>query len=314
MSQIKPAHLIISLAMAIALGGCGDKNDKAVFSPESGHLSGWKTAHNTPEAGVESCVECHGVNYDGGVSKVSCMSSSAVSGISCHTTNPVGTTTKCVSCHGGLPSGPFGSAAPNRKLAHTKHLALTGITCATCHQNAGSGTAGHARATSTGSLSRATVALTTYSAAHTASTGSFGFSATDSTCSQISCHGGKVTPAWTSTINLVASDNTICYQCHAAGYEQFNGFDSGTYSGTSPVTNLHTSHVTRGSSCTDCHNIGALNDYQKHFSGITTKRVIAPANTIGGSPTQIGSYTVSTKTCNNVACHDANIKTTKWLQ
>ena len=318
MSQIKPAHLIISLAMALALGGCGDKNDKAVFSPESGHPSDWVLTHKTSaKADLESCTECHSTGSDTSLSKsrVSCTMSSTA-GFSCHATNPVASTTECVSCHGVGTSGPFGTTAPNRKFAHTKHMALIGITCSVCHQNAGSGTAGHARITTTGSISRATVALSTYSAAHTTSTGSFGFNATDGTCSQISCHGGQSTPAWaTGKIIIAANNNSVCALCHQSGSTQYNSYNSGTFSGTSPSTNLHTSHLARGSYCTDCHNIGALTDYQKHFSGITTKALTTPGNTVGGLPTQIiGGYTVSTKTCNNVACHDANIKTTKWLQ
>lgn len=312
MSQIKLSHLLITAFLALVLGGCGDKNSKAVYSPESKHTPDWVLTHKiSARVDVESCTECHGSDYSGGIANVSCMSQTGPSGFTCHASNPAVNMTGCVSCHGGLPSGPFGTAAPNRKSAHTKHTALTA--CVTCHENAGSGTAGHAKATTAGGLSKATVALTTYSAAHNSTTGSFGYN-TNGTCSQISCHGGKVTPAWTGTISIVAKDNSVCYMCHQSGYTQYNSFNSGTYSGTDPVTPLHTSHLNRGAFCTDCHNIGALTDYQKHFAGIAGKRLTIPGNTIGGSPTKISSYTVSTKTCNTVECHDSNISTIKWVQ
>jgi len=65
--------MIISMAVALALAGCGDRNDKAVFGPESGHLPDWTAVHKTSaKADLESCVECHGANLDGGISSVSC--------------------------------------------------------------------------------------------------------------------------------------------------------------------------------------------------------------------------------------------------
>lgn len=73
MSQIKPSHLFVTLTMALVLGGCGDKNDKAVFSPDSGHPSGWALTHKTSaKADLETCVDCHGESLNGGISNISC--------------------------------------------------------------------------------------------------------------------------------------------------------------------------------------------------------------------------------------------------
>ncbi|MGB9080579.1 MAG: hypothetical protein WCD00_04720 [Desulfuromonadaceae bacterium] len=310
MSSIKPSLVIVSALLALALGGCGDKNNKAVFSPEGegGHPSDWVRTHKASAwTKVESCAECHGENYDGGISKVSCMSQTAVSGFTCHVTSPVANLTGCVSCHGGLPSGPFGTTAPNRKYAHTKHTALPGIGCDTCHFNAGSATLGHATADAAGGRKKATVA----------GSASFPFVYNaDGTCSNVSCHGGKVTPDfWTGSISIVANDNGVCLKCHeqgtSAGVPQYNSFYSGIFS-PNGITNLHAFHVVdQGANCTDCHNIGTLTNYQQHFGGLTTKTFTLPANTIGGVPTKIGSYAASTKTCNNVACHSFNAK---WVQ
>ncbi|MHB8058504.1 MAG: hypothetical protein ACYDHC_11495, partial [Desulfuromonadaceae bacterium] len=149
MSQIKPSHLIISMALALALGGCGDKNDKAIYSAEGvGHTSDWVTSHKTSaNSDLNSCIQCHGNNLTGGISKVGCFSTSQSSfnGFACHATNPI-VNTNCKSCHDTPPSG---TAAPNRAGAHAKHLTMYGMACSTCHNGGGSGTANHARGTVT---------------------------------------------------------------------------------------------------------------------------------------------------------------------
>ena len=74
MPQIRPFHLIISMAVALALGGCGENNPNSAFTIEGGgHPAGWNSSHKTlAKATLESCVGCHGENLDGGLSKVSC--------------------------------------------------------------------------------------------------------------------------------------------------------------------------------------------------------------------------------------------------
>jgi hypothetical protein len=315
MPQIKLPLIAICIAAGLTLSGCGDKNSKTLIASDSkgNHQADWVLTHKTTAlANLDSCVSCHGASYTGGISKVSCMSPSPVNGFNCHANSAADFQTGCVSCHGGTPNGPFGVAAPNRKGAHSKHTALT--VCATCHLGAGSGTANHAKATATGGLNKATLA----------SSDTIIFNVTLNadgtnkiTCSTVSCHGGQVTPEWsTETISIVAGDNTVCFKCHAYGAAQYNSYNSGTFA-VSPapfaVGNLHNYHVVSlGKFCTDCHNIGALTDYTKHFGGIATKTLTAPGNTIGGAPTTITSYTVSTQTCNSVGCHGAGIKTVKW--
>ena len=314
MSPIKPSHLLIAMAAVFALAGCGDKNSNVVFSPESKHPAGWAANHrDAAVANLDSCTECHGENYDGGIARVSCMSPTAISGMTCHATsaadNPVG----CVSCHGGLTSGPFGTTKPNTKAAHAKHVALLGSgSCNVCHQNAGSGTANHARAAASG-FRPATVALSVYSTTGTV----LGYDSAKTTCTNVRCHGGKETPLWADTTSLiVVNNNVLCEKCHDYGTAQFNSYNSGNFSDVTPAINLHFSHVNRttgAAKCTDCHNIGKLTDYQLHFSGIATKSMPSKGKTVGNVgadfPSKIKTYNTTSGTCSfNPAsgCHVAD--------
>lgn len=77
MPQIKPALALIGLCLgaALALGGCGDQNSRAVFGTETGkHPAGWvPTGHRVAaQASADSCRDCHGANLDGGISLVAC--------------------------------------------------------------------------------------------------------------------------------------------------------------------------------------------------------------------------------------------------
>lgn len=304
MPQITPALLLAFVTLLFSVSGCGDTSSKVVFSTDSGkHPANWKTVHNaSARAAIESCLECHGEALDGGISQVSCMSATPVSGFICHATNPTVNQPGCVSCHGGLPNGPFGTAAPNRKFAHGKHTALTG--CGTCHLNAGSGSAGHASASATGGFRTATVTLANSAKAKTVTT--FGYTAATGTCASVSCHGGKATPAWSTGTLSIAN----CTSCHEQGTTLANPQYNSYYSGTKSGINLHALHLNTSLqtiACTDCHNIGTLTNYQTHFSGINTNTFSAPGNTVGNSgsalPTKIGSYTAATQRCSTVACH-----------
>jgi predicted CxxxxCH...CXXCH cytochrome family protein len=333
MSSIKPSHLLISMALAFALGGCGDKNDKAVFSPESGHPSDWTATHKTAaQADPESCMECHGANLDdpqGGIAQRPCTK--------CHIGGvPIGPNAGigCASCHNVPPNG---SAFPNRKLSHDKHVNLPGVTCNTCHNGFGSGTPGHgtlpsARLSPIDSVFKAKQAPPDVSPTYSrdASGGV--------TCTNVSCHGGKPTPVWGSGI-------IDCTSCHEQGtlikqdtaprivvIPEYNSFYSGysnvgltdtlgatlnatfgTTLGTAMGTNQHARHLhsSRGATCRDCHDIWKLTN--QHFGGIVSKTFVSPGNTIGGGSTSIGSYDPANQTCSIVTCHgDTPSSTIKW--
>lgn len=287
MPQIKSRLYFALVALSLSLSGCGDKNSKSDFSSDSGHPAGWSTSHK--DAAIDSCKECHGENLDGGIAKVSCTQ--------CHGNPSAG----CAACHGGRPYGPYGTTAPNRKFAHTKHALL--VDCDICHQNAGPGTPNH------GKLARATVALSNSYRAKTLAT--YAYDPATGRCSGISCHGGQASPSFMTGTLSIATD---CLLCHERGtaYQtpQYNSY----YSGNSPTRgNLHDYHIGKGFSCTDCHNIGTLTDYTKHFSGLAGNTFTAPGATIGGPPTKIGAngYDTTLRKCSNVTCHSFNAS---WMQ
>jgi hypothetical protein len=74
MPQIAKTSLILSLAL-LALAGCGDVNKDATFdSAISRHPAGWlPDGHKAAaSAKIESCTECHGSDFSGGIAKVAC--------------------------------------------------------------------------------------------------------------------------------------------------------------------------------------------------------------------------------------------------
>lgn len=323
MSQIKSALLLLTVASAFALSGCGNENSNADFD-NGKHPGDWITTHkSSARTDIESCRECHGETLDGGISAASCMSATAVNGFKCHVTSPAANPVDCLSCHGGPPFGPYGNSAPNRNFAHTQHNVVAD--CKTCHLDAGYGTADHSRATSSGGYRPASVKMGENIKAQTVPI-SFGYVPATQNCSGVSCHGGQTSPSWNQKIILVAGNNSLCLQCHEPGTApvtlsgapspQYNSFYSGIYGSF----NLHTDHLNRGSYCTDCHNIGVLTDFQQHYSGTAvnnptesaSNRFADPGSSIGGSPTSIGHYVKATKTCGTVSCHPSAWGDIQW--
>jgi hypothetical protein len=310
-STIKFFLLLASLA---ALAACGKANGDAPSVSATGkHPADWVHTHPTDaQAKVNSCTECHGEDLAGGITRVGCFSNpmTTFNGFACHAASPV-TTPGCDSCHGTPPNG---NTAPNRANAHDTHFQLpevAALSCPTCHFGAGFGTPNHAKATASGGIARATVALLDTGGVLRAKTlTSFGYDASTESCSGVICHGGQPTPSWsTGSIEV----DTDCLKCHEQGTApqtpQYNSF----YSGISPLhangtrNNLHAFHVGLFSSCTICHNTTQL--ATSHFVGLTTPAFdAAPSTTVvSGGTTKIINYTafsavVPSGTCTST-CH-----------
>lgn len=159
------------------------------------------------------CATCHGTDFSGGISRVSCLT--------CHAAGP----TACVTCHG--PTGPASNAHP----AH----AVSGVACAECHVSPATWDApGHIVGDGgpiTGAVpvvfgARAGVTIDPADRA-----GPPGFDGT--TCSNVYCHGGELHAAGGTRPSPVWADQTpagACTQCH----------------GNPPPTEIHSIR-------TDCH-------------------------------------------------------------
>lgn len=78
MSQIRTSSLSLGLLLSLfvfSLAGCGDKSSQADLSPTTGkHSATWlPSGHATAaETNLESCTECHGSDFTGGISRVTC--------------------------------------------------------------------------------------------------------------------------------------------------------------------------------------------------------------------------------------------------
>ncbi len=265
----------------VDLGGGGGGGGGGV------HAAGWSDpAQHGPAAKLDlaSCRSCHGSDYAGGTTGVSCNA--------CH--GGTAWQSNCTFCHGtrvaAYTAADLGKAAPPRGSqgetsateravgAHQKHLspALSSrIACAECH--AVPGDLAHvngAVALSFGTLAR---------------TGGTTPAWNGSSCSASYCHGAfpngaAAAPVWTSANSLG------CSACHRP--------ESG--SSTAGYTNLHYKHVfEKGVACASCHGAGYSTttvNAATHVDG--TKRVVFGGTWNGGAV----SGTFSGGTC-SISCH-----------
>ncbi|MBW6511100.1 MAG: CxxxxCH/CxxCH domain-containing protein, partial [Desulfuromonadaceae bacterium] len=152
------------------------------------------------------------------------------------------TSLSCDSCHGNPPENGGGDG-----LAHSKHLALSGVTCASCHDATVPTDTAHID--TTGADEGLTLAARAVAVADNASVLITGFVDLDNTCNNAACHdpsAGGYLADWdvdssscnlchgnapatgahaghtTVTVNTTAEDRSDCAQCHT-------GADSYTY-------------------------------------------------------------------------------------
>jgi predicted CxxxxCH...CXXCH cytochrome family protein len=105
-------------------------------------------------------------------------------------------------------------------------------------------------------------------------------SASAFTCSNISCHGGQVTPGW-QTGSIPVNATTYCIACHktASTATQYND-----------ATGRHTNPSAHVQTCDHCHNMNlATPGAQNHFKYLDTSAV---SGVSGTPPDQYPSDTV----------------------
>jgi hypothetical protein len=98
MPQIDCRWSILSILFVLLLtaAGCSSGNSSAVINPDSGHHTeaNWTEKHghqflNQFSSEPDECKECHGADYHGGISGVSCFMAS-YNGAACHVGGPEG--------------------------------------------------------------------------------------------------------------------------------------------------------------------------------------------------------------------------------
>jgi predicted CxxxxCH...CXXCH cytochrome family protein len=230
--------------------------------------------HTTVNAAqfAADCATCHSYS---GTSPLSNAPLCSVCHLLSDPTIPATGAGTCLSCHVGASfptAGPAGASFPSILGAHAKHLALpTTLTCDSCHSNVGAGTQTHYDQANyrTGTpTSPGTVSIVATFRAQNGGTQTF--TPASLTCSNISCHGGQITPNWQNgTMNPTSASD--CTKCHAIndgtlGAAQYNDAAGRHAWGT---------HKTAGTTdCSICHAMtngsqGALN----HFAELDTTPV-----------------------------------------
>ncbi len=213
---------IVSFLMivGIAFNRCSELRDSAPVSPSPGldvHPEGWTEEDSTEFHGsairdkawdLQSCQECHGDDYKGGISEKSCLL--------CHSETPE----DCTVCHGGgdnLTGAPPQDLAGNTDVsakgvgAHSAHLGEgifnAGVMCESCHVVPQSFSAsGHADTELPAEISFSDLAIRNGASPQW----------DGETCANTYCHGQfdggnqENTPIWTQ----VDGTQSICGSCH----------------------------------------------------------------------------------------------------
>lgn len=281
--------LIIGLAF---LGGCGSStpNTETSVSGEGEHAAGWLPAGHMIAARADQtvCTECHGSDYLGGITRVSCSS--------CHlggkdAIHPLDWGLNTATLHGAYVN-TNGTAACANAACHGSDLAgvtNSGPSCTSCHLSDN---------TSVHPLSWTNITID--HAAYVNSNGATG-------CSNTSCHGtnlGGVTgsgPAC-SACHEKGSPITLtgCTSCHTKPpsgtvYPEKNGSHT-IHNAFSNVTDV----------CDTCHS-GAGTTTSNHYNGVVDVQLLSTYNAKSGP-----AVFNPDATCSLVSCHGGQQSPT-WL-
>ena len=291
MSSLKKGMIagLLLIAGVLVLGGCGSKpnDNNSVFSDQTGHPAGWLPAgHMTAAQADESvCAECHGDDYAGGTSGVSCTQ--------CHlggvnAIHPVswGTGSQIDQNHAPYAQAN-GAASCANAACHGTNLggvAGSGPACTSCH--VGNALSEHPSSWGTGSqidLNHGPYVQVNGTTA----------------CANAACHG--------TNLGGAAGSGPACSACHVntspfplAGCISCHGKPpAGTVApNRSGAHAAHNALPNVTNICTTCHN-GAGSGTLKHNTGVV---YVAFPNTTYDAKS--GKATGNADgTCSNVSCH-----------
>ncbi len=300
MSQIKKITIaglliifVIFISGLLMIGGCGSStpNAKAPFNADTQqHAANWLPAGHKVAAqeDLNDCAQCHGSDFAGGISLVSCSQ--------CHlggynSVHPAAWGTSVDLNHGPYVQSNGDMACANASCHGT---ALTGVdqsgpSCTSCHI----GGIDSSHPTNWGTP----IALN--HAPYVAVNGT-------SSCANAACHGtdlkGSTGPSCTlchlgDATSVHPSDWTPPAFANHAQFVRINGVSAcqNNFCHGSSLTGV----VNSGPSCTSCHLGGVYSVHPAEFSN--------PTITLPGHAIYVLN-TGSANSCTNAACHGANLQ------
>jgi predicted CxxxxCH...CXXCH cytochrome family protein len=304
MSQITKFTImgLLLLAGLLFMAGCGSStpNSKASSgaNTEGQHAADWLPAGHMVAAQEDqsACVECHGSNYDGGISAVSCTTCHLGGAMSIHPTS-WGTGTGIDLNHAAYAASN-GTGACANAVCHGTNLtgvANSGPSCSSCHLGGAT------------SLHPASFGTTTRSI--DLNHGSYVTTNGAAACQNNSCHGSSLTG--------VAGSGPACVTatCHQNGspliYTGCTSCHGNPPTGTVAPNRrgAHAAHnalSSGGNLCDTCHS-GAGTNTLNHFNGIVEVLLLSTYNAKSVSATYNADGT-----CSKVSCHGGQ-QTPAWL-
>jgi hypothetical protein len=285
MSQAKSVQLFFAffLVLAASISGCSDPNSQSRINPETGkHSANWLPAAHMEAASsdIGSCSSCHGTDFKGGISGVSCTSCHLGSPTSVHPLdwNPVYSnhasyvtangTNACSNqyCHGSLLTG----------------VANSGPSCTSCHL--GGVTSIHPSAWMGDACS---------------DHGNYAYTNGTAGCANIYCHGANLGgvldsgPSCTQCHPTIPNSNQ-CNYCHGRSPD---GMPDGTIYPN--IAGKHAEHMQLvGVICTTCHNRSC----DQHANGVVDV-IFDPSGPAAAAGSPAPAFDSAAKSCSNIACH-----------
>jgi hypothetical protein len=186
----KARKYLLLAAVVLTIIGCGSPNDQAPFDNDAqNHTPTWIADHSaTAETASASCAECHGEEFAGGISGISCTSCHLGGPFSAHPTS----WTQPIALDHSTYVELNGTVGCSNMDCHGTDLlgGTTGVSCTACHIG--------------GTLS---IHPADWAGQITTAHGNYVNINTTSSCSNIYCHG--------TNLEGVSGVSPACDSCHA---------------------------------------------------------------------------------------------------
>ncbi|UFS71852.1 CxxxxCH/CxxCH domain-containing protein [Geomonas sp. RF6] len=306
-----------AVLLVAGLSGCSRGGSSSSIDVSGRHQAGWVVpvsggAH--PAAYLDdpnACKECHGSDYAGGISKVSCFSADR---------NGVG-------CHAGGPSGhPAGWADPDAHgaAANARAAGITGLPhCQACHGADLGGGISRRSCLNTAGCHGAQVAAPHSQKPWRSSIGGRTHSSADASNARACavCHTGGANSSRKPSDPAPAGTEPGCFNntlCHGVEGHP-TGWSAAARHGA--AANAVAGGSTGLSSCTPCHGSdysggsaqqGCFNDASCHGSGISAPHPATPWLSTSGGPSHSTTDTSNAGQC--ALCHAAGANSSRTPQ